>query len=317
MPLREQLAWNLLKTGKLEAASEMFTYLAGQQLEPSLRASVLLGLGCLANRSSRQRQPGARMHAATSIGAAAMAGPDADEEEQDDDMRTRVAAVRLEDLALVESQPGEMSDCGEGEFDLAVNIDSDVSGWTETNGDIPRGMGVAWRMGIKGDIGHFALGELVQFLGASRRTGTLVVTSEHGIGAVHLQGGKITGAMSPRCPNIGDILLRDGIISEEQLSQATKAQKKSLAGRLLGAILISMTGIEIQHVQDALAQQVVHAVQELLGWEAGRFAFEPERRTGGKRECDSDPDILLDVQWVLLEAYRMLDERQAKEQDLS
>ena len=66
VPLRELLAWNLAKLGHEEQAQLHFEALAADEKDAEVRASALLGLGCLANRRFGHRQSAARVHAAVS-----------------------------------------------------------------------------------------------------------------------------------------------------------------------------------------------------------------------------------------------------------
>ncbi|BDG04655.1 DUF4388 domain-containing protein [Anaeromyxobacter oryzae] len=54
---REALAWMLLKIGKYDDAAGMFRALLSQELSPGDRASVMLGLGCIANARETGGEP--------------------------------------------------------------------------------------------------------------------------------------------------------------------------------------------------------------------------------------------------------------------
>jgi len=71
---REALAWMLLKIGKYAEASTIFRGLLSQQLTQSDRASVMLGLGCIAHAQQTGKDPDTRLQAAVMAGASA---PDA------------------------------------------------------------------------------------------------------------------------------------------------------------------------------------------------------------------------------------------------
>jgi len=62
--LRENLAWKLLKLGRLEAALDHFSELSEVDLDPEVRNSVMLGLATLATVQETQRQPGKVVNAA-------------------------------------------------------------------------------------------------------------------------------------------------------------------------------------------------------------------------------------------------------------
>ncbi len=75
---REALAWMLLKLGKYPDASTIFRGLLGQQLSQADRASVMLGLGCIAHAQQTGKDPDARLHAAVTAGGAAPGKPVSD-----------------------------------------------------------------------------------------------------------------------------------------------------------------------------------------------------------------------------------------------
>jgi tetratricopeptide (TPR) repeat protein len=67
---REALAWMLLKTGRYAEASVLFRGLLAQQLTPADRASVMLGLGCIAHAQHTGKSPDVRLHAAVAAAGA-------------------------------------------------------------------------------------------------------------------------------------------------------------------------------------------------------------------------------------------------------
>lgn len=68
---REALAWMLLRAGKYADAGRHFTALAGSRLPPTLRSSVMLGLGCVANAQQAGERPEAGVRPAVAAGGAA------------------------------------------------------------------------------------------------------------------------------------------------------------------------------------------------------------------------------------------------------
>jgi hypothetical protein len=65
---REALAWMLLKVGKYDDAGTIFRGLLGQQLSQPERASVMLGLGCIAHAQQSGKDPDAKLQAAVMAG---------------------------------------------------------------------------------------------------------------------------------------------------------------------------------------------------------------------------------------------------------
>ena len=147
--------------------------------------------------------------------------------------------------------------------------------------------------------------DLLEFLRSSRRTGTLVITSSGGIGAVHMRQGMITGAASPNSKNMGQILQESGSVTTEQLKEAAEFQRANSPNRLLGSILVERKIVDREALQKALIRQIKGAVLEMVQWKSGRFAFEPDKR--GQVD-EADVEVELDTQAVLLDVLRELDE---------
>ena len=291
---RELLAWTFLKLGQEGDAEGHLEFLAEQNLDPGLQASVLLGLGCLANRKHLHRQPGAR------VAAAAAAMPES----------IRAAGgTRSGEVQVV--KVGSMSRPAEVELELdappppSAVVGGEVMQPTGSHPGIEAPGSVA-RAAFTGDLMLLAVPDLLEFLRASRRTGTLVVTTDHGIGAVYLARGMITGAASPGCSNLGDLLLERRAITEEQLAAATDSQVAESPDELLGAILAQRGTVSPETVRQVLEDQVHRALLEMVGWTEGRFAFEPDK--GDRERRPAEIEIELDSQAVLLEVLRRFDE---------
>ncbi|PID38475.1 MAG: hypothetical protein CSA65_07015 [Proteobacteria bacterium] len=397
--LREHLAWQLLKLERDEEAAAHFDNLSKRKLDGEVHSSVLLGLGCLANRRNRHRKTGARLHRATAAGSPSspenptlkLTRVEVDPERQaratssglpavkvplaeaDADLdptalakaleqnTAEQAAVQREAMLELEAAPpapeapsldftmwGGPDDeptvtpaqvDGASTMRLSVEmLDALNDGSTKTppadgqpirlevSDPMPalrsRGRpssgsttqksrgggsgGGAAKAAFTGDLQLLAVPDLLEFLKSSRRTGTLVVTSESGIGAVNLKGGNITGAAAPGSDNLGDILKRDGIVDEDTLKQAAAQQQADQPEQLLGSILVSQGVVDATQVRKALTQQVQSAIIQMLRWDTGRFAFEPEPPS---KTTDEEIEIVLDTQGVLLDALREFDEQ--------
>lgn len=73
---KEALAWMLLKLGKYSDADTLFRGLLAQELTPGVRASVMLGLGCIAQSQQSGGKPGTKLHAAVNASDATAPLPD-------------------------------------------------------------------------------------------------------------------------------------------------------------------------------------------------------------------------------------------------
>lgn len=315
--LRELLAWSLVKVGREEEAAEHFKEMASQKLAPEIQSSVLLGLGCLANRQFKHRQPGARVRATSSAFYQKVEEEPATDE-FDGPGSTRQARDVQEALdASFDVDAGDVS-AAMDQFS-AIQLDADEEEEITSPGSkvplpppVPPPSPAKARSTVEpkavftGDLQLFAVPDLLDFLNSSRRTGTLVITSENGIGAVHLKDGFIAGAASPNSTNMGDLLIEEGVITADQLESAIENQKTKSPDRLLGSILLDLGMVERVQLQAALEAQVRGALGEMVGWTNGRFAFEPDRNGPAN---PSEIELNLDTRGVLLDVLRQYDEQ--------
>jgi tetratricopeptide (TPR) repeat protein len=295
--LKLELAWKLLRLGKLdEAEGHLRQLLAAPDLDAAVRPSVLLGIGSVASLRQRHRPPGARVQAAV----ASLKPPSVE----------LPASLPVEDEPesheLVAEPPGP------GELPPAVvgAAEGGAPGGGEAR-DLQLRRAFAsvegQRSVFSGDLHVLSTPDLLEFLRNGRRTGMLIIQASSGIGAIHLRAGAITGASSPGCTNIGDILLGLGAITRSQLVETAAAQQEDRRGALLGALFVERGIVSRETMEKALTRQVLSAIREMHGWSEGRFAFLAD--TAGL-ELAPPPSIEmeLDTQFVLLEVARLVDE---------
>ena len=313
--LVEELAWKLLRLGHYDRASEHFNHMARQQLDPDMHASVLLGLGCLATVQQRHRQPAARVRAAVSAFPASMKEKppkDAPQPEKRPTQEHKVEETQpqeplADDLAKASRNDTRQLPTVQVPAEPAV-ADPSVERKRKDSEKLKKVEDIAGREAVfSGALQTLSVADVLDFLGQGRRTGTLIVSSTDGIGAIHLREGRIAGAASPQCEHIGHLLLARGEITEEQLDAATNAQEGS-PDQLLGGIMVAQEVVEQEVVQKALTEQVFEAIQELFIWSEGQFSFTPDMADS---EVSSEIEVQLDTQFVLLEVARRVDEKNA------
>lgn len=272
--LQEELAWKMIKLGKYDAALPQLETLNELDLDPSVRASVILGLSSLASLSQRKRPPGAQVRAA-------VLSPTSPE--------PRAAEAPAPPM----QSPPVAVEAGGSEHDQ----------WIQRAVETIAGKKAVF----SGDLGLLSMADLLEFLRNGRRTGTLVLQSELGTGAVYVRSGLLTNASSPGCGNIGDLLLESGAIQPEQLREVADHQRTDGRGSLMGALFVERGIVDADTMKTTLTRQVFTAIRELFQWKEGQFAFLPDPSTTGAAQSPS-VDIELDPQFVLLEVARNLDE---------
>lgn len=156
---------------------------------------------------------------------------------------------------------------------------------------------------FSGQLGVFALPDVIEFVRSARRTGLLVCSSQRGMAAVHFHDGRITGATSPGAPDFGELLVGARKISSGALLAARSG--RNLPDHALGSVLVREGLVDAAAVEDALRQQVERTMLELVQWKDGEFAFS---REGEADEAAADAPVEFDAQDVLLTVFKHIDE---------
>ncbi len=127
-------------------------------------------------------------------------------------------------------------------------------------------------MAIHGTLKTMSLTDLLQFLAAGRKTGTLKFDREKITKQIFFQNGLIVGSRSndPK-EYLGQLLLHYGKLDEVQLQIAREIQRKS--GGKLGEVVVAQGFISDADVLEVLKTQTLDAIYDLFIWEEGHFEF--------------------------------------------
>ena len=117
-----------------------------------------------------------------------------------------------------------------------------------------------------------SVSDLLQFLGAGRKTGSLKVGRGSIVKQIYLENGSIVGSYSndPR-EYLGQVLLHYGKIEESQLQVAMEIQRHS--GGLLGEILSSRGFVSQEDIAEVLRTRTLEIIYDLFIWEEAQFEF--------------------------------------------
>lgn len=158
-------------------------------------------------------------------------------------------------------------------------------------------------MAIKGSLKEASLADVIQLLHLGRRTGCLAVADRQNLGHVYFDEGKVAYAsIVNRRDRLGDLLIRSGRITAEQLRDAVDRQATDREHRL-GEILLGLGAISRQELDDYMRLQIEEAVYFLFTWTSGTFNFE-----AGVRPDVQDFVVQINPEWLLLEGARRVDE---------
>ncbi|MBI3982705.1 MAG: DUF4388 domain-containing protein, partial [Gemmatimonadetes bacterium] len=155
---------------------------------------------------------------------------------------------------------------------------------------------------IQGKLEEAALPDVLQLLALGKKTGCLALTDGVLQGNIYLDTGRITyAAVANRRDRLGDMLIKSGRITREQLAEAIGQQ--SAGHKRLGEILVASGRVARAELERFAQVQVEEAVYFLFTWRKGTFTFESNVRPEGQ-------DFLASInpEGLLLEGARRIDE---------
>jgi serine/threonine protein kinase len=160
------------------------------------------------------------------------------------------------------------------------------------------------RMALEGKLEDVSLADVCQLLAMGRKTGCLTVSDRSSFGQVYFQDGRVTSAHAlSRSDRLGDLLVRRGALTREELSQAMEYQARH-PGLPLGRAIAEMELLDREALGHLIELHVSEAVYHLFTWERGTFHFEPGALPHGAGAIP----VSIHTEGLLLEGARRVDE---------
>jgi tetratricopeptide (TPR) repeat protein len=146
------------------------------------------------------------------------------------------------------------------------------------------------------------LPDVLQWISGGRKTGTLHLDRGPVQKRIAFFGGIIHTSWSndPR-ESLGQFLVRDALVTEEQLFKALLRQETE--GRLLGVILVGDGAVAEADLRRVLQLKVEETIFDLFLWPEGRFVFKD-----GELPVPPGIPVELPVMGVIMEGARRMDE---------
>ena len=158
-------------------------------------------------------------------------------------------------------------------------------------------------MPIQGNLEEAGLPDVLQLLSLGRKSGCLTLVDGEIQGHIYLDVGRVSYAtVANRLDRLGDMLVRNGRITQQQLEAAVDEQRRS-SKRQLGRILVDSGRIDRGELEQFIKLQVEQAVYFLFTWKQGSFTFTTDRLPPHQPLL-----VSLDVENLLLEGARQVDE---------
>jgi len=128
---------------------------------------------------------------------------------------------------------------------------------------------------LSGNIRENPLSDILEDLRQRKATGTLTVKRNAVSKSIYVRDGQIVFATSMEpLDRLGEILVKTGKISQENMDYAIKLYKKSGGLKKLGAVLVENGLVAPKELFSGLKLQVKDIIYSLFLWPDGDYQFE-------------------------------------------
>jgi len=168
-------------------------------------------------------------------------------------------------------------------------------------------------MSLVGSLEDLGLGDILQIVSLSRKSGQLQLRSDSGEGRIVLRDGRVCGAfVKGGAEDLRGLLVGDGFLSPERFEEA---EARTRRGGTLPEALAEVAGLSPERLDSLRREHVERVVVDMFGWRSGEFSFEIRDHFD-----DVDGDLLhpsgINAQYLAMEGTRLGDERgQAPDDD--
>ncbi|HUG54400.1 MAG TPA: DUF4388 domain-containing protein [Vicinamibacteria bacterium] len=157
-------------------------------------------------------------------------------------------------------------------------------------------------MALTGNLRTMELPDVLQWISSGRKTGTLHLERRSVEKRIYFQEGGIYTSWSndPR-ESMGQFLIRDRLVTEEELFKAMLRSEEE--GRMLGVVLLADGVVGEEEIRRSLKSKAEESIYDLFLWPEGKFEF----KDGEMAASDLIP-IELEVTHAIMEGIRRVDE---------
>ena len=161
-------------------------------------------------------------------------------------------------------------------------------------------------MSLVGSLEDLSLGDILQIISLSRKSGLLQLRSEEGEGRIVFCDGLVrAGFVKGEVEDLKGLLVVGGFIAEAAYDKA--AMIAAAHGDAVAEVLTSTSAISLERIDSLRREQVERSVFRMFSWTAGEFSFEVSDTID-----DRDRDLLvsagINAQYLTMEATRIGDE---------
>ena len=170
-------------------------------------------------------------------------------------------------------------------------------------------------MSLVGNLADLGLGEILQIVSLSRKSGVLTLQSRGRQGVVVFRFGQVVRATSSSIRYfLGEELLKSKVVDQECLNKALQVQQASAYKERLGPILINRFDVPVEKIEGVVREQIERVVYSFFSWDEGSFEFElqDDIETIDGSKIDPLEFMLqqgLNPQFLAMEGSRIFDEK--------
>lgn len=179
-------------------------------------------------------------------------------------------------------------------------------------------------MSLIGHLEELGLGEILQIVSLSRKTGILSLQSRGRHGSVFFRQGLVVRATSSTYQqSLAEILIQKGVLDPDTLRKALAFHRETGFHERLEVVLVNKFGISHSSIEEVVRQETENAVFTLFSWTKGTFEFNVQNSIDTVDGTKNDPMLFmldqgLNPQFLAMEGSRILDENPpAPETDFS
>ncbi len=162
-------------------------------------------------------------------------------------------------------------------------------------------------MSLVGSLEDLGIGDILQIVSLSRKSGRLLLRSSEGEGRIIFEQGLVRAAFVKGEPeDLRGLLVSGGFVDAEDADRAVDVAQS--AGLPLIEVITQRTGIGSERIDSLRREQVERAVLRMFEWRAGEFSFEV-RDEVDERDLELALPVGINPQYLMMEATRLGDER--------
>ncbi len=164
-------------------------------------------------------------------------------------------------------------------------------------------------MSLVGSLEDLGLGDILQIISLSRKSGLLTLRRDGSEGRIALRDGQVWAATLKGGPcDLRDLVVGAGLVSQEQCDAASLVASKSGVS-VEQSLLQQHPGLSAERLEELRRSAAEAAVMGVFGWPTGEFNFE----VCDDPKAELDPGLFLsaplNAQYLAMEGTRISDEQ--------